>query len=364
MSSSISRRNFVKGTVGAAAGASALSTAIAQASTGSPGFYVNLRQDNGEVLAYTWYEPWLDEIIPMFEEETGITVNRIGAFSSNDEWWARLQAGEQFDFFMPTADWAERALNADLLMPLDLSLIPNTENLIEEFQTIEALTRDGEQYAQGFARELYSLTWNTTAITENPTSWGITWDEQYAGQMTLYDQAVARVGTTALYLGDDPLNPTMWDEIREALVAQHDLVDKYWEDYQVGMEMFINEEVILGQISDGRTRMAQSAGAEVAFTVPEEGVLMGLDTLAITHNAENVENAHALINFMQRPDINALQMTIMGYDTVNRAAHESLDPEVEAGFAVPEGAQTIILRDLDPQVRSQIDELWTEVQLS
>ena len=361
---SVSRRTVLRGAAGTVAGLSALGAAVAQASTGNPGFYVNRNQDQGEVVAYTWYEPWLDEIVPMFEEETGITVNRIGAYSRNDEWWARLQAGDEFDFFLPSADWAERALKADLLHPLDLELIPNSSNLYEDFQTIESLTKDGQQYAQGFAREIYSLAWNTESITEDPTSWGITWDEQYEGEMTLYDQASARVGTTALYLGDDPFNPTMWDEIREAMQEQHQLISKYWVDYQTGMEMFINEEVILGQISDGRVRMANGLGATLAYTVPEEGALVALDTLAITANAKNVENAHALIDFIQRPEINALQMTIMGYDSVNQAAHESLDPEVEATFAVPEGADLRILRDVDPQVRSRMDELWTEVQLS
>ena len=91
---------------------------------------------------------------------------------------------------------------------------------------------------------------------------------------------------------------------------------------------------------------------------------MALDTLAITANAKNVENAHKLIDFIQRPDINALQMTIMGYDSVNQAAHESLDAEVEETFAIPEGAELHVLRDLDTQIRTQMDELWTEVQLS
>ncbi|HYH12867.1 MAG TPA: extracellular solute-binding protein [Thermomicrobiales bacterium] len=363
MTPSISRRSLLKGAA-TATGASALTTAIAQASTGTPGFYVNLRQDNGEVNAYTWYEPWLDEILPMFEEETGITVNRIGAYSRNDEWWARLQAGDDFDFFLPSADWAERALKADMLHPLDLELIPNTENIHPDFQELPSLTKDGQQYAQGFAREIYSLAWNTGVITEDPTSWGITWDEQYAGNMTLYDQASARVGTTALYLGQDPFDPSDWDAIREAMAEQHELVSKYWVDYQVGMEMFINEEVVLGQISDGRVRMANGLGATLAFTVPEEGALVALDTLAITTNAKNVENAHKLIDFIQRPDINALQMTIMGYDSVNQAAHESLDPEVEATFAIPEGSELHVLRDLDPQVRTQMEELWTEIQLS
>jgi spermidine/putrescine transport system substrate-binding protein len=364
MIASISRRTMLKGAASAVAGATAVSASLAQASAGRAPFYVNLRQDNGEVNTYTWYEPWLDEILPMFEEETGITVNRLGTYSRNDEWWARLQAGDDFDFFLPSADWAERALKAELLQPLDLSLIPNTENLSEDFRELEALTKDGEQYAQAFAREIYCLAWNTNVITEDPTSWEITWDEQYKGRMTLYDQASARVGTTALYLGQDPFNPDDWDAIRDAMTEQHELISKYWVDYQVGMEMFINEEVDLGQISDGRVRMANGLGATLAYTVPEEGALVALDTLAIPAAAQNVENAHALIDFIQRPEINALQMTIMGYDSSNKAAHESLDPEVEATFAIPEGADLRVLRDFDPQVRTQMEELWTEVQLS
>jgi spermidine/putrescine-binding protein len=363
MTASVSRRTLLRGAAGAAT-ATALSASIAQAAPGRAPFFVNLRQDNGEVNTYTWYEPWLDEILPMFEEETGITVNRLGTYSRNDEWWARLQAGDDFDFFLPSADWAERALKADLLQPLDLEQIPNTENLAEDFREIEALTRDGQQYAQAFAREIYSLAWNTEVITEGPTSWEITWDEQYKGRMTLYDQASARVGTTALYLGQDPFNPDDWDAIREAMTEQHELISKYWVDYQVGMEMFINKEVDLGQISDGRVRMANGLGATLAFTVPEEGALVALDTLAIPSAAKNVENAHKLIDFIQRPDINALQMTIMGYDSANQAAHETLEPEVEETFAIPEGSNLVVLRDFDPQVRTQMEELWTEVQLS
>lgn len=363
-SSAISRRAVLKGAAGAVAAGSALSVALAQASTGQAGFFVNRNQDAGEVNTYTWYEPWLDKILPMFEQETGIKVNRIGAYSRNDEWWARLQAGEAFDFFLPSVDWAERALKADMLQPLDLNLIPNTKNLYPDFQTLDSVTKDGKQYAQGFAREIYCLTWNTEVITESPTSWGITWDEKYKGRMTLYDQASARVGTTAIYLGQDPFNPTDWDAIRDSMLEQHKLVSKYWKDYQIGMEMFINKEVDLGQISDGRVRMANGLGATLAYTVPKEGAIMTLDTLAIPKAAKNVENAHKLIDFIQRPDINALQMTIMGYDSVNQAAHETLEPDVESTFSIPEGAKLFVTRDLDPQVRSQMDQMWTEVTLS
>ena len=71
-----------------------------------------------------------------------------------------------------------------------------------------------------------------------------------------------------LLLGDDPLNPTKWDEIRDKLLEQKELVLKYWTDYQNGMEMFVSEEVLVGELSDGRARMGREAGGPIAWTVP------------------------------------------------------------------------------------------------
>ena len=57
----MNRRTLLKGAAGAAAGATALSASLAQASTGRAPFSINLRQDNGEVVIYNWYQPWIAE---------------------------------------------------------------------------------------------------------------------------------------------------------------------------------------------------------------------------------------------------------------------------------------------------------------
>ena len=363
-SNAIDRRTLLKGVAGAAAGASALSTAIAQASTGDPGFFVNRNQDNGELVIYNWYQPWIAEAIPMFEEETGISVTQLGTYSGNDEWWASLNAWETFDFFMPTTDWFQRAMAADLLHALDLDLIPNNEHLMEEFQENEVYQQDGATYAIPFSRVYYCLTYNTNEFSEAPTSWEVTWDEAYADRVTTQDQANARIGTTALLLGDDPLDPTQWDEIRDLLLEQQELVRTYWLDYQNGMEMFVNEEVVVGQFTAGRTRMGAEEGGPIDWTVPEEGCLTFVDTFAIPHTAENPENGHAFINFLHRPDIMAMQMEITYYDSVNEAARAELDDEQLATFEVPEDTNLVLSTNIETAVRSQMDELWTEVQLS
>ncbi len=360
----VNRRTLLKGAAGAAAGATALSASLAQASAGRAPFYVNLRQDQGEVITYNFYQPWIDAVAPMFEEETGITVNQMGAYSSNDEWWARLNAGESFDFFIPTTDWLQRAMAADLVQEIDRELIPNISNLQEDFQDNEIYQREGSTYAIPWARVYYCLTYNTNEFSEAPTSWEVTWDEQYSGKITMQDNAQARVGTTALLLGDDPLNPTMWDEIRERLEAQMPLLRTVWTDYQQGMEIFVNEEVVVGQLTAGRTRMGMAEGGPINWTVPEEGCLTFIDTMAIPKSAENPENAHTFIDFLLRPDIMAMEMEMMYYDTLNEAAREELDPEIAKSFEVPEGANLVLSTDLDQQVRTQMDEMWTEVKLA
>jgi spermidine/putrescine transport system substrate-binding protein len=360
----VSRRTLLKGAAGAAAGATALSASLAQASAGRAPFSVNLRQDKGEVIIYNWYQPWIAEVSPMFEEETGIKVNQLGTYSANDEWWARLQAGEKFDFFIPTTDWVQRAMAADLLHELDLSLIPNTKNLFADWQDNEVFQKDGKAYASPFARVYYSLTYNTDTFSEAPTSWDVTWDEQYKGKITMQDQSYARVGTTALLLGDDPLNPQKWDEIRDKLMEQKKLVSKYWTDYQNGMELFVNEEVVVGQLTAGRTRMAKAGGAPIDWTVPDEGVLTFIDTFAVPKTSENPENGMKFIDFLQRPDIMAKEMEMMYYDTLNEAARNELPEDIRKQFEVREDAKLVLSTDLDQQVRTKMDELWTEVKLS
>ena len=358
----ISRRTVAGSVLGGAA--SAMSLSLAQASSGRAPFMLNLTQDAGEITIFNWYETWTAEMMELFTEETGIRVNQIGTYSANDEWWARLQAGDTFDFFMPTSDWVERAIKADLLLPLDLDQIPNVSTIEEDYQEIEDYRQDGNVFATPFVRLWYSLTYNTNEFSEAPTSWAITWDEAYDGKITVQDNALARVGTTAVFLGDDPFNPSDWDGIRDALMEQKELVQKYWKDYQAGMEMFINEEALVGQLTDGRTRMGAGLGGAIQWTVPEEGALVEVDTFAIPKVSENPEGAHQFIDFLLRPENQLKLMTDMGYDTVSAEAHAQLPEELVEGFQAPEGAQGFLTRDLDPAIRTQMDELWTEVQLS
>lgn len=318
----------------------------------------------GELVIYNWYQPWIKEVYPIFEQETGIKVTQLGTYSSNDEWWAKLSAGESFDFFIPSTRYVTRAMAADMITPLDLSLIPNYQNLLKDFQRLPYYEKDDKPHAVPFTRVYYALAYNTEEFPQAPDSWAVTWDKTYAGRIALHDQAFARVAITAMYLGDDPINPTRWDDIRQALIEQKPLVKKYWKDYQNGMELFVNKEVVVGQLTDGRVRMGQDLGAPIAWTVPKEGCLIFIDTFAIPKTAKNVENAHKFINFLLREDIMLKELQLMRYDAVNEAARKKLSPEELARFNAPEGAKLVVGDTVSTEVLNRCDELWNEVKLA
>ncbi len=319
----------------------------------------------GELVVYSWYQKWIKEdVIPAFEQETGITVKYLGAYASNDEWWAKLQAGESWDVFIPSTSYVIRAMAADLLTPLDLGQIPNYKNLLPEYQNLDYYIKEGKTYAVPFDRVFYALAYRTDVFSSPPDSWAITWDNTYAGQIALHDNAYSRIAYAALLIGDDPLRPTRWDEIRQKLIEQKALVKKYWKDYQNGMELFINKEAVVGQLTDGRVRMAQDLGAPVGWTVPKEGALIFIDTFAIPKTAKNVENAHKFIDFLLRPDIQLKQLRGMRYDAVNAAARQLLAADELKRFEPPAGAK-LILGDLAPaEVLQKASEIWNEVKLA
>jgi len=377
----LTRRHFLRGIAGLATTAAVAGSLLAAcgestpSSAGSPtaapasspgGASASpASSGSGELVVYSWYQKWIkEEAIPAFEKETGIKVTYLGAYASNDEWWAKLQAGESWDVFIPSTSYVMRAMAADLLHPIDLSLVPNYRNLLPEYQNLEYYVNDGKTYAVPFDRVFYALAYRTDEFSTPPDSWVITWDKAYAGQITLHDNAYSRIAYAALMIGDDPIRPTRWDEIKQKLLEQKPLVKKYWKDYQNGMELFVNKEVVVGQLTDGRVRMAQSLGAPVGWTVPKEGVLIFIDTFAIPKTAKNIENAHKFIDFLLRADIQLLQLRSMRYDAVNAAVRELLSPEERAQFEPPPNAK-LILGDLAPaEVLQKANEVWNEVKLS
>jgi putrescine transport system substrate-binding protein len=75
---------------------------------------------------------------------------------------------------------------------------------------------------------------------------------------------------------------------------------------------------------------AKEAGLDVSlrYDVPATGGTMWVDTFVIPADAPNVENAHAFLDFMMRPEIIAAATNYTAYANANKDANPLVDPSV------------------------------------
>ena len=79
---------------------------------------------------YNWGEYIGENVISDFEEEYGVKVISE-YFDSNEMMYTKLQSGDSYDVIVPSDYMIERLIKEDMLQKLDLSLIPNMENLAD-----------------------------------------------------------------------------------------------------------------------------------------------------------------------------------------------------------------------------------------
>ncbi|MEM7505956.1 MAG: extracellular solute-binding protein, partial [Pseudomonadota bacterium] len=83
----------------------------------------------GKVNFYNWDTYIGETTLEDFTKATGIEV-QYDLFADNDELFAKLKNGNPgYDLIVPTNDFVERMIQADMLMTLDHSKIPNIANI-------------------------------------------------------------------------------------------------------------------------------------------------------------------------------------------------------------------------------------------
>jgi spermidine/putrescine-binding protein len=103
----------------------------------------------------------------------------------------------------------------------------------------------------------------------------------------------------------------------------------------------------------------------VRFTIPKEGAMLFLDSLAIPKNAPHQDLAHEFLDFVMEPEIAAEICLTTGYSTPSKAGRELLPAGVRDNRAMfPDAAQMKRLysyADLG-KAATLHDRLWTEVK--
>ncbi|MCS6948089.1 MAG: extracellular solute-binding protein, partial [Steroidobacteraceae bacterium] len=225
---------------------------------------------------------------------------------------------------------------AGVYQPLDKSKLPNLKNMDPELMQRAAQFDPGNTYSVNYL-------WGTSGVGYNedkiraamPDAPVDSFDMFYKPEVvakfkgcgvSILDAPSEVVGTVLIWLGKDANseNPDDLAAAEKVLMAIRPYIryvhsSKYIED-------LANGEICLalgwnGDVLQARDRAIEAGkGFKIKYNIPKEGAIAFFDMLAIPKDAKHVNNAHAFIDYLMRPDIAARNSNFRRFANSNAAS--------------------------------------------
>jgi putrescine transport system substrate-binding protein len=341
------------------------------------------RQKERIVNVYNWSDYIAPTVIEAFSKETGIKV-RYDTFDSNDTLETKLLAGKSgYDVVVPTANFLERQIKAGVFRPLDKTKLPNLANIWPEIARRLAVYDPGNQYAVNYM-------WGTTGIGYNVAklravlgadgkidSWASVFTPATLAKFKdcgvyMLDSADDILPSALRYLGLDP-NTSDAAELQKAadlLLKVRPSVRKFHSSEYINA--LATGEICLvvgfsGDIKQAQKRAVEARnGVDIAYAIPKEGAQLWFDNLAIPKDAANADEAHAFIDYLQRPEVAAKNSNFISYANGNLASQKFIDRAITEDKTIyPDAAvmeRLFTINAHDAKTTRLMNRLWTRIK--
>ena len=304
------------------------------------------------------------DVVSAFEKLTGIQVNYT-TFDSNESMYAKLKSGAaSYDVIIPSDYMVAKMIDEDMLLPLNYDNIPNFSLIDQQYRNPDYDPENA--YTVPYMLCTTGIIYNTTMVDQAPTSWADLWDEQYAGNILMFNNSRDAYAIAAFKEGKS-INPSTTeevDEVMEQLKAQKPLVQAYVMDEI--FDKMIGGEAAIGVYYSGDAITMIDDNPDLAWVFPEEGSVLSVDCMCIPATSQNQEAAEMFINFMCEVDVGVANAEYIGYTTPSTAVWEQLDDELKySEIAYPSEeveAKEQVFTALSEEVNSELDVKWSEMK--
>lgn len=344
------RRNFLKG----AAAVGLTFTGLSRRAFAEEEKALNL---------YNWDTYIGATTVDTFTEKTGIEV-QSDFFANNEELLAKLKQGNPgYDIIVPSDYMVGTMITLGILEELNASQIPNLKNVDPAMNN--PAYDPGLKHSVPYMFGTVGIGYRKSKV-ETPTSWADVLDsDKYSGRIALLADQRVVLGVTLKYLGFS-MNTTNPDEInkaRDLLIKQKKHLKAFAPDE--GQNMLAAGDVDIVMEWNGDILQVAAEDEDIAYVVPNEGTNVFVDNLCIPKDAPHPLNAHAFIDHVNDPAVNAEICNTINYATANIEARKLLPPETLSNPAIYPASDIVAkseqILDLG-DATTLYDEAWTQVQ--
>jgi putative spermidine/putrescine transport system substrate-binding protein len=293
----------------------------------------SIGQGEGSLSLVAWEGYAQDEWVKPFQQQTGCTVKRKYAGSS-DEMVTLMRSGAGYDLVSASGDASLRLIRGKDVQPVNPDLIPGYSDFIEALKSPPHNTVDGIHYGISLQWGPNTLLYDTTKVKPAPTSWGALYDPKYKGKITVPDNPI-QIADAALYLSktepdlgiEDPyeLNQEQFDAAVNLLKEQKPLVKKYWALASDEIDLFKNGDAIIGASWPYQTNTLIADKVPVKDTIPKEGATGWADTWMLSSKSKHPNCAYLWMKHVSTPKVQAQQAIYFGETPANTKACAVMD---------------------------------------
>jgi putrescine transport system substrate-binding protein len=340
-----------------------------------------LAQARGELKIYNWSDYINPAVLDAFTRETGIRII-YDTYDRADEAVAGLK-GAGYDLVLISAAQVSQQLPRKVLAPLDKTRLANLSHMSPEVMKGLARHDPGNRHAVNYAWGTTGLGYNVRRIRERLgpeariDSWSVLFNPETLKKLApcgvhVLDSPEELFPAALRYLGIDPdsKREADWRRAADLLMKIRPYVQKFSSTELVGA--LANGDICLavgpsGDVQQARRRAAEAKGStEIGYVIPREGALIWLDNLVIPADSPNPEAAHRFLEFINRPEIAALNAGFLHSASPNLAALRHLPASLATDRGIYPTAETLArlytVTAPDEASRRTLNRLWLRVK--
>ena len=325
---------------------------------------------NGKTLTVLNYGKYIDEgVLEQFEKETGIEV-KYEEYESPEEMYTKYKAGAiDYDVICTSEYIIQKLISEGEVLEQDYSALSNYGNLDSTILELSKIYDPNNTYSVPYFYGTLGICYDTTKVTEEEvSSWDCLWDENHKNEIIMMNSVRDSFAPALKKLGYS-LNDTSTDHLREALRLldkQFPIVYAYFVD-EISDEMISgNAHMALVYSGEAALAMDSDEDGKLAYSVPEEGSNLWIDSWFIPKTCQNEDAALAFIDYLCDAEVGMTNFDYVYYASPLTPVVEALDEEIRNNDAIIPSPETLkkceVFTAIDDDTAAYLNHLWQELK--
>lgn len=252
-----------------------------------------------------------------FEKKYGASIE-FHPLNNLDDIIAAAESSEYYDVFIISNEGIRLLHDMDLIAPLNLSRLPNYQNLHHNLQYSEWSQFHSRVYAMPWAWGPTGLMYDQDIIS-HPDSWNILWDKNYRGRIAMWDD-MSMIWTTALALGYKnvySLTRTQLAQVKNKLFEFNRLAGIYYKGGNDELALASQGKLVAYNSWYNPSERLRTAGKNFKMIIPKEGAVGMFDSYVVSKKSQQKALVHQFINHQLNPDVQLEMINVTGLSPAN-----------------------------------------------